>query len=623
MYKLARIWRQISKKHWCLPSLLLLYLILHSGLFTLNYFAADDYLQRAYLLESPALREAGLLQGIEVGDLPFFLNNQFNFFDPATGNDAAMRAYGALPWWTQDGALLHLWRPLSSLSHWLDYQWWPNGPAGMQLHNAVLLVLAFVLGVGLLRSLIPSRPAFLLAVLIYMLDLSVFMVSSWIAARNSLLVACWLPLCLWFYHKANGQAGYYLLALLVYGLALLSAESAIVIAAYLGAYALAYQRGSLRARLLALLPFVVLTLLWRWYYQQAGFGALHISQYLDPGRSPLLFMGHLLQQYPLLLLETLLGIDSLDMLLPLSARPVLAIGGWGLFGLLGWLSWRQAARQPLLGFWFLALVLSLLPGVTLTVSDPRTVFHSHLAFAGWLACFLYDFTKHNGIYQGGMRRLTAVVLWFFLMVQILLQFAGVVILNGLAQFTPTFHPAQFDQKLYGFAELVRPEQHLVLFNHPDVFRLMYFPYQQALQGKAIPKSVRLLDLAETPITVTRVAPNRYRISPEGGFVLHGNDLQQLPAALAGQAQKAGMAIQYAGFFHDGKYDYQPGDEVRFDELVLQIRQLTADGRPQQLDMTLKTDKSHYALVYWDWQKRRYQRLPRLAIGASVTLPGPQ
>ena len=84
------------------------YAVLHVCVFSLNLFVSDDYIQRTYATGSPELESTGLLKGIQANDGWFFINNQFNFFDPQTGNDVAMREYGSLPWWTNDHAMLHL-----------------------------------------------------------------------------------------------------------------------------------------------------------------------------------------------------------------------------------------------------------------------------------------------------------------------------------------------------------------------------------------------------------------------------------------------------------------------------------------------------------------------------------
>ena len=73
--------------------------------------------------------------------------DMFAFIDGDPGRTRQMMDRGILPWWTFEAARLAFWRPLTSLTHWLDFALWPDRPALMHLHNvvwfaALLVVLA-------------------------------------------------------------------------------------------------------------------------------------------------------------------------------------------------------------------------------------------------------------------------------------------------------------------------------------------------------------------------------------------------------------------------------------------------------------------------------------------------
>ena len=62
--------------------------------------------------------------------------------------------YGALPWWTYDRLKVSAWRPVSSVTHWLDYRLFGDCPLEMHIHNLAWLALAVALITMLYRRLL-------------------------------------------------------------------------------------------------------------------------------------------------------------------------------------------------------------------------------------------------------------------------------------------------------------------------------------------------------------------------------------------------------------------------------------------------------------------------------------
>ena len=77
----------------------------------------DDYGHRFILLHPST--KPGL--SVPPWDLFAILNG-----DPVRTH--AMMDAGVLPWWTYDHMRIALCRPLSAMTHWLDYQLWPTRP---------------------------------------------------------------------------------------------------------------------------------------------------------------------------------------------------------------------------------------------------------------------------------------------------------------------------------------------------------------------------------------------------------------------------------------------------------------------------------------------------------------
>jgi hypothetical protein len=93
---------------------------------------ADDYIHRAMLLR-----------------LPGFVTEPLGLFSfvPATDAGEAIPSFG-LPWWTAPDLRLAFWRPVTALTHGVDYAMWPDAPWLMHLQSLLWYGAAVVL-VGL------------------------------------------------------------------------------------------------------------------------------------------------------------------------------------------------------------------------------------------------------------------------------------------------------------------------------------------------------------------------------------------------------------------------------------------------------------------------------------------
>ncbi|MCP4707491.1 MAG: hypothetical protein GY869_02605, partial [Planctomycetes bacterium] len=80
----------------------------------------DDYIHRSIILQ-----EGGFSK---YSDAPLDI---FRFMDGDPQRTSAMMDDGMLPWWTYRELKAAFWRPVTSVTHWLDYQYWPTKPVMM------------------------------------------------------------------------------------------------------------------------------------------------------------------------------------------------------------------------------------------------------------------------------------------------------------------------------------------------------------------------------------------------------------------------------------------------------------------------------------------------------------
>jgi len=96
---------------------------------TLNVgFLNDDYMHRAILVGPSRVTDRLAEKGLAphgTGRLRHALSETFVAVHPE-GNLQPMRDYGALAWWTYDGFRVAFWRPVASLTQWLDYRLFPS-----------------------------------------------------------------------------------------------------------------------------------------------------------------------------------------------------------------------------------------------------------------------------------------------------------------------------------------------------------------------------------------------------------------------------------------------------------------------------------------------------------------
>ena len=84
----------------------------------------DDYLHRASLEHVP--------------EFPMLHRSPFDLFSFVSGdrrqNQEAMDI-GLLPWWSHETLRLAFFRPMTGLTHWIDYKLWPKYPLLMHVHS--------------------------------------------------------------------------------------------------------------------------------------------------------------------------------------------------------------------------------------------------------------------------------------------------------------------------------------------------------------------------------------------------------------------------------------------------------------------------------------------------------
>ena len=105
------------------------------------------------------------------------------------------RNYGILPWWLSDNTKCSLWRPFTSITHWVDYRLYPDWPALMHIHNILWYAAIVFLAAIVYRKIIGPTWVAGLAALMYVLDSNTYFPVMFAANRGFLIALCFGLLC--------------------------------------------------------------------------------------------------------------------------------------------------------------------------------------------------------------------------------------------------------------------------------------------------------------------------------------------------------------------------------------------------------------------------------------------
>lgn len=518
----------------------------------------DDYGQRALLLGRPGL--AGL--GPAMMEL-------FTFLDGDPARTLALIDRGELAWWTLPEARTAFWRPLSGLTHWLDYQLWPGSPALMHLHSLAWLA-ALVAAVARLYRHLPGPPALAgLAAALYALDDARGFAAAWLANRNALCAGLLgvLALLAHLRWREAGRRRDLALSLLWLGGGLLAAEAAVAALAYMAAYALWLDRGAPRARLLSLLPALALAGLWRVAHRALGYGAWGTA-YIDPASEPLRYAWAVAARAPLLLLGQWGP-------LPAELSPFLAPGPAALLWLaalavcaaLAWLLWPLLRADRAARFWATGMLLALLPPCAALPANRLLIFVG-IGAMGLLARLL----AAPAVGPRRVARAALLTVHLGLAPLLLPVSAALPALTGDAE--PALATLPQDPGL--------PGRDLVVVSAPSLFSLSPIGPVRAEAGLPAPARTLLLASGVGGVWVERPDAVSLLVRPADGYLLG-----------------------FDGVFRAPWHPLTPGQPVRLSRVMIAVAEIGADGRPAAALFRFDTPLEDRARQWFTWRGGRF------------------
>ena len=577
----------------------------------------DDLIHRAAMLSSSSsaqhLSQVGLTPpgsgslGSTVGDL-------FVAVDPHQ-NLERLRAYGALPWWTCDEYRVAFWRPVASFTHWLDYRLFPGSFWLMHVHS-ILWFAAVALAVTMLyRRLIDAGWVAGLAGLLFVLDDSGYFPTMWVANRN-LLLSLFFGILAILSHDRWRRQGWRPGAIaspLCLLTSILSAEAGVATFAYLFAYEAVLRRGPWRARGLALVPSVLVIVLWRLLYNIQGYGASGGAFYLDPGRDPVGYALAVLRRAPFLLAGQWTSMPAdLYSFLPSATKTWMWLLLAGLTVLIPiiLLPLLRVSRQA--RFWLVGMYIAVLPFCA-TIPMSRSLLFVAIGGFGLVAEVLTDWLRRADWVRelGRGRGLVYALVIVFAIAHLPV---AAVSRASAAHVATVMRDRVATTAALGVGDC-RADRDLVIVNAANPVSLLYEPYQLALDGEPLPHSVRMLSPGYGAVRVVRTGPCRLVVRADCDSLL---DCQR------------GKRMDFVFFYHhlsDVRGTGHPlhaGQRISVPGMDVEVLAVDERGFPVEaaFEFDVPLEDTSLKWLFWEWEKERYEPFAVPAIGGTIDLVGP-
>lgn len=582
----------------------------------------------AVLLCLPALRLGWLFDddfhrlALTRPDLSVLSRSPAELFVFVEGDVAAnrlARTMGFLPWWSSENLRVAFFRPLTGLTHWLDYQLWPDQPALMHLHSLFWYGAVVVTAAVFFRRMFGASCVAGLAALLFAVDDAHALPAVWIANRNALLGVFFGLMTLILHDRWRSEGSWLcaLLAPLMFLVGLLSKESTVAIAAYAFAYSLFLDRGRWVSRVASLAPCAVVGIVWWVIYKRLGYGTAGSTWYVDPGEEPMVFARAVAAHAPNLLAWQWLVPSGLQWsLCPQGARCL----WWVVMALLAIIA---AALVPLLKreclarFWALGMLLSVLAACSAYPWDRLLTFVG-IGGVGLLAQFIAATVRSFDRKRIRLPLPVAAPAICAILFVIHLLIAPV----HLARTAGSMADAR--SSLERVAASLPPTPHgdpqtVPIANSPTYASFAYGVLNRLAQGKPYFRPTFVLGSGPRPIELHRRDKQTLLVRPHGGFFAPGGNPHR-QAKMAQILFNQRRSVETLDRFYRDSLPTSVGQRTQLMCATVEITAITEDGRPAEVAFNFLTTLETPLFHWLQWRNGRYVPFKVPAVGQRLTLP---
>jgi hypothetical protein len=516
----------------------------------------------------------------------------FQFSSPETNR--VLFDDGVLSWWTDEKSQLSFFRPLSALTHRVDYALWPDSPMLMHAHSLAWAIVALLAIGGLYDMVLAPRWVAALALALYAFSSSRGITVAWIANRNALVASALSIFAVVLYMR--GQRGLWLsrwASPVFFGLGILAGEGAFGGGAYLVANAFYLQKGDVKKRFYSLLPHVAVSACCVTYARLAGYGVFRSGEYLDPLND----FTHYLKELPV---RSMVGLfaavggpraewwNSYELIVPGLSTVFVVCAILGL-AYCAWLLYPLLRRSAVARFWLTGTFLSLLPAAAAPPGGrvlTWLIIGMMGLFAEYLATYLAGQENRGAAAIAGVY---GIALLHLIVSPLMLPLScwTVADVGAMLEKADRAVPRTPDIR----------ERTVIYINPPQEIFSVFVPAMRAVQGVARPRTQRWLATGLTAIEVRRTDEWTLELRPQAGFIHERTE----------QVSR------------DPDYRFAVGDRVMVSGMTVEILEITADGRPASarfvFDRPLE-DPKYFWLV---WRGHGYIPFSPPDVGVSVSI----
>jgi hypothetical protein len=608
----------IASRYWIVIVLILAILLYVPFLF--SGFFQDDYGFR--LQFSPEVYEK---HGIPEEVMRIMRNSPLNLYGFSWDSSARLsfeQDKGFAPWWASDRIKTNFFRPLSSLTLALDFSLWPEAPLLMHIHSLLWFCLLIVLAYRLYRSISGSAVVAGISILLLVLADVFSGPAGWISNRHAVIAMVFGVLCVWLYHQGVSKRKwpYVAGAWAAYALALLASEMGLVTFAYLFAYWLVLDRDRWPVRLTRILPFVLITVVWRLAYTGLGYGASGTLLYIDPILNPVDFITQLLTRYPVLLFSAA-GLPVVDLFIAFSpqAMGVLAAVTLIAIGLLALAVYPLLKSHRAAAFWLIGLLAAIVPLVS-GIPQSRNLGLVSLGVMGLAGQLFVDVAaaRKTGPLTTFQRILLKIAAPILLILYLVVSPLLVISNPGT---TRTSAEAQARAADFGSA----PElagQHLTVINPPGAMSFMGGLFQRLYSDEPFPATITYLSSGFAPVQIERLDAQTILVTPEGGYTPLPGPIVDAKTGMVTQVGLENVYRALDGFYYNPRDPMQVGEVVSLNEVTVEVTEMTGDGRIAQAAFTFAQplEDGRYVWLLWDAATSTYKRARMPPVGESRVYP---
>ncbi|MGC6509780.1 MAG: hypothetical protein ACON4U_15255, partial [Myxococcota bacterium] len=467
-----------------------------------------------------------------------------------------------MPWWLNDRFSLSFFRPISVLTHWLDSVLWPHAFFLHHLHSLVWACLCVLVVHKVYNRVIRTGWLAVMCTLLFSVQDSHAFANGWLANRNANVAFVFGMLALDTHIRSRTEQRSLLLPVSLVLLSLLSAEAGLCTMAFIGSWALLYEK-NLKSSIKSLVPYAIVVVSWRLVYKAMGYGADGLTMYADPITSPTLFIEKVLNNIPLLLVnqwykfpvETVFG-------LPQSLRAVPAVIGFISLIPLAVMFAPVIRKHKVLQFWALSMVIALIP-VCAVFPMERLLLFSGVGAIGLLAGLIQH---HSG----------ALIKWL-----LFLHLPIAMLLCPLKTMTVKLQ----DVFLIGYDSLpsdMSSTSHIFYLNGLE-FVPPYTTTLMHINKVKTPEGMHLFSPAPEA-NITRIDDYTFEMTLASGWFERGAIVTTPPKE-----------------FHVGEQNTTP-------EFSVDVMAVTIDGQPSRLRYTMRDRLDHPDYRWMIWRGLHYEEI---------------